>query len=130
MDQLNFHSANPPPKPSNISIIQRLIETYKLWDEIAKNFPKKSRLRGKIDSLFIEILELSFTASYLAKDKKLPFVQKIIGKLDTLKFFLQIAWEIKQLDNKKYPILATPLSEIGRMLGGWMKQLEKQTPPK
>ena len=113
-----------------MSIIQRLIGAYKLWQEYIGHFPKKSRhtLGGKIDSLFIDTAELMFTASYLTKDKKLPYIQKGIGTFDLLKFFLQIAWETGSMDNKKYAALSEPLSEIGRMLGAWYKQA--QTPSK
>jgi hypothetical protein len=79
----------------------------------------------KIDTLFIETTELIFTASRLARDQKLPFLQKASAKLDMLKFFLQISWEIKSLDNKKYIILSEHLDEIGKMLGGWQKQFLK-----
>jgi len=53
----------------------------------------------------------------------LPVIFEASAKLDSLKFFLQIAWEIKALDNKKYIALSENLSEIGRMLGGWQKQV-------
>jgi len=75
--------------------------------------------------LFIETTEFIFTASRLSRDQKLPFLQKASAKLDLLKFFMQIAWEIKSLDNKKYIILSEQLNEIGRMLGGWQKQFLK-----
>ena len=39
-----------------------------------------------------------------------------------LKFFLQISWEIRALDDKKYIALSGYLTEIGKMLGGWIKQ--------
>lgn len=68
-------------------------------------------------------------AGHLTKDQKLPYLQKAIGKLDTLKFFLQISWEIKVLDNKKYIALSNPLNEIGRMLGGWLRQLQLKPNP-
>jgi len=48
--------------------------------------------------------------------------------IDVLKFFLQVAWEIKALDNKKFIELSEKLIEIGRMLGGWNKQLLEETP--
>ena len=113
-----------------MSIIQRLIGTYKLWQEYIRHFPKKSRytLGGKIDALFIETVELMFTASYLTKEKKLPYIQKAMSTFDLLKFFLQVAWETESLDNKKYVALSEPLGEIGRMLGAWYKQA--QTPSK
>lgn len=36
---------------------------------------------------------------------------------------MQIAWEVKILDNKKYTALSIPLAEIGKIIGGWKKQL-------
>jgi hypothetical protein len=84
----------------------------------------------KIDNLFIETTEYILTASRLSKEQKLPFLQKASSKLDTLKFFLQIAWEIKSLDNNKYIILSEHLNEIGKMLGGWTRQFRiEKTPP-
>ncbi|MDO8676303.1 MAG: diversity-generating retroelement protein Avd [Candidatus Azambacteria bacterium] len=111
-------------------IIQRFIAVYKLWDEFVTHFPKKSKytLGEKIDSLFIDTIELLFTASYLNKEQKLPYLQKASGKLDLLKFFLQIAWELKAIDNQKYIVLSKQLDEIGKMLGGWTRGIQKETP--
>lgn len=54
------------------------------------------------------------------------YVKRAIQKIDTLKVFLLILWEIKSLDNKKYIALSTKIDEIGKMLGGWNGQLNKQ----
>jgi len=54
-------------------------------------------------------------------------VQRASTKLDALKFFLQIAWELKVLDNKQYLRLSEPLNEVGKMLGGWRKTLQTTT---
>lgn len=80
----------------------------------------------KIDTLIVEIAGLFFTASRLPKEQKLPYLQKAGLKLDVLKFLFQMTWEIKALDNKKYIIISEKLDEIGKMLGGWTKQVEKQ----
>ncbi len=40
-----------------------------------------------------------------------------------LKFFLQLSWEIKALDTKKYSVLSEKIDEIGKMIGGWHRQL-------
>ena len=115
----------PPPAGFTLPIIQKLIQAYKLWNEFKNNFPKKSRytLGAKIDSLFIDAVELLFIASYLNKEQKLPYIQKAGGKLDLLKFFLQISWELKTIDNNKYITLSRYLNEIGKMIGGWIKGL-------
>ncbi|MCX6713047.1 MAG: four helix bundle protein [Candidatus Vogelbacteria bacterium] len=89
----------------------------------------KYSLGLKIDSILIEVIEGAITACYVDKTQKLPFITRTIIKLDTLKFFLKIAWETKALDNKKYIALSEPLDEIGRMLGGWRNQNLKQNSP-
>ena len=109
--------------------MQKLVAAYKLWHEYLPHFPKTSRytLGEKIDSLFVEIVEYIVVASYLSKQDKLPYLKKATLKIDVLKFFLQVSWEIKALDTKKYITLSAHLDEIGRMLGGWRKGLENKT---
>jgi len=121
-------SFNPPPNAlDNLPILQKMIEAYKTWHGFLPHFPRLSRytLGAKIDAIFTEVLELLLLAKYSDKDSKLLLINKAIAKLDSLKFFLQIAWEIKALDNKKFAHISQPLAEIGRMFGGWRKQLQK-----
>lgn len=103
---------------------------YKLWDEFKNHFTKKHKytLGGKIDQYFLETIELLLTAGYLNKDQKLPYLKKAGIKLDLLKFFLQVSWELKVLNNRNYIILSEKLDQIGKMLGGWIKGLQKETP--
>ncbi|MBI3589294.1 MAG: four helix bundle protein [Candidatus Liptonbacteria bacterium] len=108
-----------------MTIIQRLISSYKLWQDFLRHFPKTSRytLGEKIDRLFIEILELTLEASYLPRNRKAPSIEKAVIKLGSLKFFLQVAWEIKALKTSQYALVSEKIDEIGRMLGGWLKQI-------
>ena len=109
--------------------MQKLIAVYKQWQSFIHHLPKQTRytLGEKIDLLFIEIFELIITARYLPQKQKLPILQKASLKLDLLKFFLQISWEIKTLDTKKYILLSKPLDEIGKILGGWQNQVIKNS---
>lgn len=75
----------------------------------------------KIDILFTDLLEIILQARYASKENKLSFIDKATIRLDSLKFFLQIIWQTKSLDNKKYLQLSEPLAEIGKILGGWKK---------
>jgi hypothetical protein len=49
-----------------------------------------------------------------------------------VKFFLQLAWENKCIQNEKYLALSEQLEEVGRMIGGWKKGIEAKikTPAK
>ena len=116
----------------DLSIINKLIETYKLWQQYLPHFPKTSRytLGAKIDRFFLKILDNINLGRYLSKENKLKFIQKASANLDSLKFFLRIAWEIQALNTKQYAALSEKLNEIGRMMGGWIKKLEEKLPPK
>lgn len=70
------------------------------------------------------MLELSFACVYLPPEPKIILLGKSIAKLDTLKFFTQLAWESKLIPSEKYIDLSTKLEEIGKMLGGWRKGLQ------
>lgn len=134
MTQDNFHkydneSNKLPPPTTRLPILQYLSQAYKLWQDSLQHFPQKSRftLGAKIDSCFIETLEYIFLASLTPREKKLPYLERGVAKFDLLKFFLQLAWETKALDNKKYALLMEPLNSIGKMLGGWQKNIYSQT---
>lgn len=92
--------------------------------------PKKSKytLGDKIDGRFIQVLELLYIASYQGAQEKLPTLQKALSGVDTLKFLLQIAWEIHVFDSKKYAVISEGLQEVGRQVGGWRKGLQTKTP--
>ncbi|OGH64177.1 MAG: hypothetical protein A2821_04150 [Candidatus Magasanikbacteria bacterium RIFCSPHIGHO2_01_FULL_41_23] len=76
-----------------------------------------------MDNLFTDILELAILAGYSAKPDKLKHLELLSGKLDCLKLFLKILWEIKALDNQKYSALSLIINEIGKMAGGWLKAI-------
>lgn len=113
-------------------VLVKAKEAYSTWFKVLANFPKIYRynLGGKIESSFLSLLENTFTAVYLPREKKSAQLSLVIIRLDSLKFFLQLAWENKCLPNDKYTNLSTQLDEIGRMVGGWKKGLEIKTPSK
>ena len=122
----------PPPtilQPKLLPVLERTKSAYILWYNYRDTFPKKSRytLGDKIDRLFLDILELLNLATYQKIDSKILTLSRTILKLDALKFFLMISWEVRLLDNQKYIILSEHLQELGKMIGGWKRGLETKT---
>lgn len=111
-------------------MVLKLKDSYGLWQQDLAHFPKSHRftIGSKIDCIFLDCIELSFLASYATGNEKIDLVSKTITKLDLLKLLLQLAWETKCLDNNKYGILSETLDGIGKMLGGWKRQLINKTP--
>jgi hypothetical protein len=77
----------------------------------------------RIDKLFLDITELIIKSAYAPREQKRILIIEANNTLDILQFFLKIAWEMKLFDNKKYMAISVPLTEAGKMLGGWKKQL-------
>ncbi len=65
-----------------------------------------------------------YRAVYTPIDKKITLLEGSVTRLDTLSFFLQIAWENKLIPDLKYLALSEKIYEIGRDLGGWKKSTE------
>lgn len=112
-------------------MVLKLKDTYGVWQDYLTHFPKANRftIGSKIDILFLEAIEYAFLASYNHTAEKQALLNKSISKVDLIKLLLQLSWEIKALDNKKYAVLAGKFAEIGKMLGGWKRQLANKTLP-
>lgn len=101
---------------------------YKVWNEYHNIIPKTQRysLGNVIDRIFIEMIEMISSAGFSSKSEKVPYVKIAIRKLDTVKILLMVLWETDGLDENKYVTISTPLYEIGRNLGGWHEQLNRE----
>lgn len=113
-----------------LSVLQKISDAYKLWHQNLPHLPRLSRytLGEKIDTLFLETMEPIVIAGYAARNRKADIILHASGKLDLLKFFLQLAWELGVLEKKKYLAVAALLTEVGKMLGGWRRQLATEPP--
>ena len=113
-------------------MLERIKQAYLLWHEYYSILPKVHRytVGQRVDTLFIQIIEAIFSAAFLQKEKKLPYVSLAIQKLNTANLLLMILWESKSLRDKKYILLSGKLDEIGKMLGGWAGQILRQAQDK
>ncbi len=126
------HTTPPPPDVlGNISIIHKTYKFYLFLYSLTKSFPKKDRytLGIKCENIVLEILELLFLANSKTKSSRLLILNKADVKLKVLKTLIRICFDIKAIDQKKYILLQGQLQEIGRMIGGWIKQT-KNSPNK
>lgn len=109
-------------------MLEKLKTAYKLWHDCHGKLPKTQRysLGNRIDKLFIESIEATATAVFLQKEEKIPWVRSAIRKMDTVKILVMVLWETKSLEDTKYITLSEKIDEVGKQLGGWNGQLQKQ----
>ena len=116
----------PYPAFGTASILSRIKEGYLIWINIVPHIPKTARytIGTKIENKFLELLEVSYIAYFTQKERKFEKVSDGILVLDTLKFFISIAWEGKFISNKQYEDIVIKLDEVGKMFGGWVKNID------
>ena len=128
---MSEHKPGSNPPPTIPLVLVRAKEAYQLWHNSIVNLKRIDRytIGAKVDNIFVSLLEFIFSGCFAYnKFEKLSLVSQAIAKSDLLKFFLQLSWEHKALDHKSYGTLILLLDEVGRMLGGWKKNLENKTP--
>ena len=92
------------------------------------NFPQPVRqtIVHKIDVYLTDVIENIYKAAHTTiKENKNNYLNNASNSLDLLKFFLFIIWETKILDNNKFALLSENIHWIGKMLGNWIKSLDK-----
>lgn len=105
--------------------MNRIKEGYLIWVNIVPHIAKGARytIGSRIENKFLDLLELSYIAYFIEKDKKEEKITECILVLDTLKFLVSVAWEGKLISNAHCESVALKLEEVGKMFGGWKKNL-------
>lgn len=95
------------------------------WIKIIQHMAKGQRytIGTRIESKFLDLLELAYNTYFSPKDTKAEKISNCVFTLDTLKFLIYIAWEGKMISHNQYTEIAGKLEEIGKMFGGWKKNL-------
>jgi len=89
--------------------------------------PKMDRytIGEKVFSLLIELLVGILQAQYLTQEQKIEKLKANSSELDNIKILVRLTRSLEIIDEKQYINLENKLQEIGRMLGGWIKWLNK-----
>ncbi len=85
------------------------------------NFPRDQRflLADRIEKILLDILEMLIEANY-SKQKK-EILIRVNLKLDSLRFMMRIAKDMKYVNLNNYDFFCQSGIEIGKMVGGWLK---------
>ena len=93
---------------------------------IVPHMPKGARytLGARIETKFLDLLELSYITYFSERETKREKLSQCILMLDVLKFLIAVAWEGKLVSHAQFEGIGIKLDEVGKMFGGWRKNLE------
>ncbi len=108
---------------NDIPILKKSYDLYKTLYTYRKTVSKQDKYTTwqQCENLALYIIEQLFLASQLPKNEKIPLLEQTSLKLSFLKVLIRLIKEVKVIDLKKYAAIQENLDEIGRMLGGWLK---------
>jgi len=101
------------------------LQDFTLWMlKHTNRFPKNWRvtLGDKIDNLLLDMLASVQRAS--VRHDKRTLLQQVNEDLHVFRALLRIAVELGCLGSRQYEYASARVEEIGRQIGGWLKQQE------
>lgn len=107
---------------SDLPIFIKWMDFTKWLLGTTEKFPKSARFTfaNRINDMALDIVEHLIEARYSkSKSQHLKQINLLIEKMRVL---LRISFESKYLSHKGYEHSMVSLNEIGRMVGGWIKQ--------
>ena len=103
---------------------QKVYDFYKHLYVNLRSISKRDRFTwgNRADQFALEILSLSARASYTPRQQKRQVLEQMSVNVDLLKIILRLGFDLHILDQKKCIARQGELQEIGKILGGRMKQ--------
>lgn len=110
---------------TDIPLLKKSYETYKLLNEFRKIVPRQHRFTifSRIEDNLLDLIEGFYKIEHIKPIDKQGFLKELDIKLKMIRMEVRLLKDIRGIDEKKYLILQSELDEIGRMLGGWIKYM-------
>ncbi len=124
---MDNNNANNIQLAHQMPLFQAVYKLYVAWHIRCETIPKKDRftIGQKTESLLLDMLTLIVTA-YHTKDvaTKKEILSKANMLLECVKITIRLAKDVKALEQRWYIEYENRLQEIGKQMGGWMRQTQ------
>ena len=113
-------------KEEKFKVIQFIRNLIVNIDKNLENFPKKDiELKNRIRNNSYDILEIAYQANYIEdKIKKKELIEIIIAKIKVVDFLLNLCYDKKIINSKRYVKFGESLDNIIKYLTGWIKSIK------
>jgi hypothetical protein len=112
---------------TQFKVIQQSFDFAKWLLQHTQKFPKSLRfsLAVRVESRMLEALESVVVAN--SRRDKMPLLSRADEALESLRILVRLSHEMRVLPLNSYEYASRELDEIGRLLGGWIRQ--QRRPP-
>ncbi len=111
---------------SNETIVQKAYDLLRSTIPVLDKFPRSQKftLADRIQNGLTELMEELIRAYYSPPDAKRALLQQVNIRLEILRHYFRLCYDLGLYSSLKYKDFAERLDEIGRMTGGWLKSLK------
>jgi hypothetical protein len=110
------------------TIVTKMYDLVKYLIPVVNRFPRdyKFTLGDRITQLVLDLLEHYVEAYYATnRQTKINLLVQNNLKLERLRFLIRLAHDFRLFSNQRFGYINAAVDEVGRMSGGWIKQLQK-----
>lgn len=106
----------------DLSVVQKTYDLILWFVPIVNKFPKdhKFTLGDRLTNNLYDLLDGLLTARY--RKRKLELLEELNGRLDVIRHQVRLCLDLKLMDGKRFQHASGRLLEIGKELGGWIRQ--------
>ncbi|MFN9031081.1 MAG: diversity-generating retroelement protein Avd [Betaproteobacteria bacterium] len=114
--------ARKPAPRQNVAAVEATYRFIVWLIPVLEGFARTQRflLGDRIQNGALAVLDCLIEAAY-TRDR-LPLLRRANLELEKLRFWMRLANELRHLDFKRYEFAARAIDDIGRQVGGWIKQ--------
>lgn len=89
-----------------------------------EHFPKAQRylVVQRLGNAALDFQEALFHANAERGEERLAYLHQADGDLTTLRLYVRLAYQWQWLNSGQYEHVSGMIEEIGRLLGGWLRQ--------
>lgn len=109
-------------------VVDRTYELLKWFLGRLEKFPRSHRygLGQRIEARLYSVFESLIRARYASSPAKAQELAAVNLDLETLRMLTRLAHELQMLPHKSHEYAVREMNEIGKMVGGWLKQQERR----
>jgi hypothetical protein len=102
--------------------IAKCYDLLKWLAPTVSKFPRDQRyaIGQRIENKLLDILDLLLEANY-SKEKLTTLRNANLG-LEQLRYLIRLSFDLRFINLKRYEYASKEINEIGKLVGGWIKQ--------
>ena len=112
-------------KEEKFKVINFIRELIIYIDEDMENFPRKDiEIKVRIRNISYDLLEIAYMAN-VTKENKENYINQIVVKVKVLDFLLNLCYDKKIINSKRYVKFGKKLDDILKYTIGWKNTIKE-----